>query len=218
MAISEQLLQDLLQFSFANLLPAILLLVVGWVAGRFLEVAIKNFLKSWRIEKSLESFGISFLFLGKSLGAVIAWTVKWYLYLIFMQAALSVLGLTTLEEFIGSIVGIIPLVVKAFAILLIGLKVGEYLKSKLKSSSLPQAATLGTVAYFVCGYVAAIMALSEIFLRGTDLLIVIFAIILGSAGFGLALGFGLAVGLGAKDLVSDFVKKYTASAGKRRRR
>lgn len=201
------ILQTRLNEYFPNFVSGLVLLVIGFFAGKLTAWVIKNFMESGKFEEKLKKAGIEPSFLETGFSTLIATIVKYYIYLMFFQASLQMLGIVTISAFVNMILLYIPTLIKAMMVLIITTKLGEYFRAKLRLYPIPHSNLLGLVIYVALSYIGAVMALAELFPEGVMVLTTIFAIILSSVGLGLAIGFGLAVGLGTKDIVSHYAKK-----------
>src|SRR3989344_3715457 len=87
-----------------NFVIAIIILVLGWLIGALLGRAVGQVFKSLKIDEALRRAGLeSFMRRGGldlDSGAFVGGLVKWFVIVIFLVAALDVLGLSQVNLFL----------------------------------------------------------------------------------------------------------------------
>ncbi|MDQ3346269.1 MAG: hypothetical protein M3473_08270, partial [Chloroflexota bacterium] len=116
-------LQNFLGF-LPQLIGAIIILVLGWIIAGLLATLVEKVLKTVGFERAAESTGIAGFV--KQAGSdwtvskVVAEIVKWFIRLIALQAAASILGMTQVSAIINSILLWLPNLIVALAIIVLG--------------------------------------------------------------------------------------------------
>ncbi|MFH0884538.1 MAG: hypothetical protein V1861_02410 [Candidatus Micrarchaeota archaeon] len=195
----------------ANLLPgliaAIIVFVLGWVvafiisrifAGILRAIRLEGFLKQHKVDDALGTVKIS---------DVLAKIVKYYVLLIFFQAAVSLVSLGTISAYLTMVLLYAPVLIAAILIVLIAVIFGEYLKEAVidldkKSSTVKFAAR---AVKLVVVYVGVTMGLATAGFN-TTLITGIFLTVIQAAAFGIALAVGIAFGLGGQEDAKDVIK------------
>lgn len=178
-----------------NLVGAFLLLIIGWVIGLIVGRISKEVLKRSMVDKYVPKFKVSEIF-----PAIFAWAV----YLLFIWAAVEVLGIEALGEAMRAIViGFLPGLVKAVLIIMAGYIIAEYIRGMVLKSKIVYSDIMGGFMFWIIIYIAATLALPLVKI-GTELLSNILLIVAGSLGLGMA----IAIGLGLKDAIAETAKKY----------
>src|SRR3989344_7249083 len=81
-----------------NLVVAIVILIVGWLVGVGLGRVVKQIIDALRIDNALRSTGIERVLsragFELSAGKFLGFLVEWFFIIVFLVAALDVLGLT----------------------------------------------------------------------------------------------------------------------------
>lgn len=120
--------------TFAPLLGAALILLVGWFLAVFLGRVIKKILGEKNIAWSRAFSGIGLsdilenrLGLSTDVGAFLGWLVKWFVIIASFMAAMSVLQLQAVNSFLGQIVGFLPFAVTAAVIVFLGFFLGKFI-------------------------------------------------------------------------------------------
>lgn len=113
--------------TFAPLLGAALILLVGWFLAVFLGQLIKKILGEKNIawSKVFSSIGLADVLedrlgLSTDVGAFLGWFVKWFLIVASFMAAMSVLELQAVNSFLDQLVGFLPFAVTAALIVFLG--------------------------------------------------------------------------------------------------
>jgi len=117
------------------LIAVILLLIIGWIAGRALGKIGS---------KILDKAGLDDLINRTSLGRMIERTeftvvqlfdavIRWFVYLIFAVIIIDLLQIQVVAAFITSIISYIPLILSALAVLIIGLLLVDFLAGLVKN-------------------------------------------------------------------------------------
>lgn len=204
---------------FVSFLPALIgaaiILIIGWFVSGLLARLIERALKAVGFEGAVERSGIGD-FIRRSgtkltTSGVIAALIKYFLFLIFVQAAANVLGIPQLTEIINRIILFIPNVVVAMAIIVIGSLVAKFLSGLVRSSvselGVGSPNLLATLTqYSVIGF-AVIAAIDQLGIAAT----LVNTLLIGLIG-SVALAVGLAFGLGGRDVAAQITQKWYESS------
>ncbi|MDQ3256265.1 MAG: small-conductance mechanosensitive ion channel, partial [Acidobacteriota bacterium] len=138
---------------------------------------------------------------------VIATLIKYFIFLIFVQAAANVLGIPQLTEIINRIILFIPNVVIAMAIIVIGALIARFLSGLVRSSvselGVGNPNLLATLTQYVVIGFAVIAAIDQLGIAAT----LVNTLLIGLIG-SVALAFGLAFGLGGRDAAKEITQKW----------
>jgi small-conductance mechanosensitive channel len=194
-----------------NLVVAIIIFVVGWLIGAGLGRVVAQVVTSLKIDSALKSVGVESitkragveLSAGKFLGAL----VKWFFIIVFLVAALDVLGLSQVNAFLSTVVlGYLPNVIAAVLILLIAAVVANVAKdvvaSSARAANIRSAGFLGSVARWSVCIFAILAALAQLSVAEAFVQTLFTGIVVA-----VSLAIGLAFGLGGQDAAA----KYLAS-------
>ena len=190
-----------------NLIASLILLIIGWIVGVIVKKVTKEILKGINLDKMV--FGKRKTTI--SLTNIIAIIFEWTIYLVFIQAAVQVLGIQALVDFLNGILSFIPGLVEAVILVVAGYLLAEYVKLQIEKSEMTYSNIIGTTLFFIILYVSIALALPLI---GIDpfLINAILLVILGSLGAGAA----IAIGLGLKDVVRELAIKQLKTKRKRK--
>jgi small-conductance mechanosensitive channel len=212
---------------FVNMLPgivgAIVALIIGWIAGRALGMGVSKILDKAGVDdalrktvigKAIEKSGITCVHFFDLI-------VRWFIYLIAILAAASILDIAVLSDFLNTVVSYVPSFIAGVFILLFGFIIVDYFadffrtfgrEAKIEFTGI-MANGLRLILYFVI----IVISLSVIGIDITILYIFATALAWGIA-VGAGVGLAIAVGWGFKDVVrtkaDEWIKTATEAAKK----
>ncbi|OGG70058.1 hypothetical protein A3F27_03260 [Candidatus Kaiserbacteria bacterium RIFCSPHIGHO2_12_FULL_53_13] len=197
--------------SLPAILMAVVIFVIGWIIGVVLYRVVVQVVKALRIGDALRAAGLETaareagfnLDVGRFLGTL----VKWFVIVVFLVAALDVLGLTRVTIFLQQVVLLyLPQVIVAVLILILAAFVAEVVKSLVAGSARAagaHAANLaGAVAKWAIWLFAILAAINQLGVA-TEFVQTLFTGLVVA----LALAFGLAFGLGGKDAAARTIER-----------
>ena len=192
---------------------AIILLIIGWIAGRVLGKGVAVLIDKLGFEKSIgkTAIGKAFLKTGWASFADIAdFIIRIIVYLFAIMAAANILGITYLSALIAQMIAYIPSLVAFVIILLVGLILIDYFADFViaygENGTLqlvkPVIAILRVFLYFI----VIMLALTQLKID----LSIIYAF-LEPVAWGVGIGVGAAiaiiVGFGLKDQAPELFEK-----------
>ena len=194
-----------------QLVIALVVFIVGWVIAVALGKIVSQIVKSLRVDSALRGLGaeapLSRAGLRLDSGAFVGGLVRWFFILVFLFAAIDVVGLDQVTEFLRSVVlTYIPQVIVAAFILLVAALLADVVHRVVaggaRAAHLPSAGFLGGVAKWAIWIFAILAALFQLGIAGVFIqtLFTAFVAMLAIAG-------GLAFGLGGRDAASRFLEK-----------
>src|SRR5919106_6015513 len=206
-------LQNFLGFLPA-LVGAILILVLGWILSGLLATLVERGLKMIGFERAAQSTGISG-FVQRSgsswtPSAIVAEIVKWFIRLIAIQAAASVLGLDQISQIINAILLWLPNLVVAIAIIVIGALIARFVSGLVRGTTgqmgFGNPELLGTITQYAIITFAVIAAIDQLGIAET----VVNTLFMGLVAT-LVLAFGLAFGLGGQQTAARITEGWYRS-------
>lgn len=194
-----------------NLLGALLVLVIGWLAGSWLKFLVSKILGAVKLNALIAGTVVdSFLQkaeIGGKVEDILGNTVRWLTIFIFFIAGINILGLSTVSQVLNNILSYIPKVFSAAIVLLAGVLLAGLVESLVKgavgSVAVSVSRFLGKLASWIVMIFATLAAISELGIAANF----INTLITGTIAM-LSLGLGLALGLGSKDLVKEILTEW----------
>jgi hypothetical protein len=201
----------------ADLLPriagAIVVLIIGWAAGRvfgkvvskvFEKVGIESAVKKTIIGRTLEKTGVT-------TGKLFDILSRWFIYLIAILAAVDILRIEALSAFMKTVVQYIPSFIAGIFVLIVGLLISDFIGDAI--SAVGKEAKIEFIGFFsaivraILYLVVLVIALTLMKIDVSILYVFANALAWGIAiGVGVALG--IALGLGLKDYVSKNAESW----------
>jgi hypothetical protein len=194
-----------------NLVIALVILVLGWLIGALLGRAVSQVFRSLKIDEALRRAGFeSFLHRGGvrlDSGAFVGALVKWFVIVVFLVAALDVLGLTQVNLFLQEVVlAYLPRVVAAALVLLVGGVIGDVtgrvVTTAAKTANVASAHFAGAVAKWAVWVFAILVALSHLGIAATFSQTLFTGVVIA-----VSLALGLSFGLGGQEQASRFLER-----------
>lgn len=206
-----------------NVLPALIGAAVILLTGYFLAKQIQRWaddtLKRLDFNKVATAGGLDQAVgrTGSRLDPVRALTklLFWLVMLVVILLASTALGLESINEMFGLMLGFIPTLIAAIVIVILGIIVGEFVRGVIVASA-GTVAGVPTVAKLAKGAVIVIsifMALEQVGVAD-EIVTAAFTLILGAA----ALAVGLAFGLGNRELAGEITRRWYEEGHRRDRR
>lgn len=206
----QEVLTRLIRF-IPNLLAAIIIFVIGYFVAILLGKVVDKLLRIIGIQRLAEKAGVdnwlSKINVKLDTSAFLGAVVKWIFYVVTFVAAINILKLTTVSEFLNQAVSYIPSVIAAAAIVLVGGLLanfaGEAIRGILKTTEVEKYASLiANVTKYAIWIFTFIAALVQLGIAKELLTGLVTAVV-----YALALAFGLSFGLGGKDVATEIINK-----------
>lgn len=205
-AIGENV-QKVVEF-LPNLISAVLILLIGWILAKVVEKIFARVLKTVKVDEVSEKRGIGKMLqdIGierkpSDLGGRILF---WILLFLFLIPALETLNLNYVSQIIGQFLAYVPNIVAAILIFIIGLTVAKILGGSVaasaKGAGLEYASAVGLFIKYFITLIVIILGLAQLGIQ-TNILTIIFAVLVVSCGLAIA----LSLGLGSRAVVSNIL-------------
>ncbi|MHB9119439.1 MAG: mechanosensitive ion channel family protein [Burkholderiales bacterium] len=193
-----------------QLLGALVLLLLGWIAAKVVRTGMVHLLKIAHFDKLAERTGIdSFLKQGEielSLSKILSELIYWLVMLIVLVTVTNSLGLHLVADLFNKVVLFIPNIIVAILVLVFGTLLARFVNrlifAYLKNIGVDSALTISTVSEYAVQIFVVFVALEQLQI-GTQLLTAAFQIFFGAICLALAIAFGL----GGKDWATRVIEK-----------
>ncbi len=181
-----------------NLVAAVVLLVVGWLIAMAVDRIVVRVLKMVGFERAVHSAGLDTYVQAAgpkvTTSGILGQIVRWFVFLLFVQAASNVLRLPILGSTVNTVLLFLPKLAVALAIVVVGVWLARVASAALRRSmsgkqgGAPAGLTL-FVRFAILGF-ALIAAVSQV---GIAPVIVnsLFIALVASVALAVALAFGL---------------------------
>lgn len=197
-------------------LGAVIVLAIGWAAGRALgrgvskvldKVGVDDAVRKTAIGKAMERSGMKII-------RVFDLLTRWFVYLIAILAAVNILNITVLSNFMSTLVQYLPSFIAGIFIIILGFIVADFVGDSVKAvgreAKVEFSSVVGDGIKFFLYFVVVVVGLSV--MKIDVQILYIFA---NAAAWGTALGIGAAIaiafGLGFKDHVARNAEEWIAA-------
>lgn len=193
-----------------RLIAALVVFLVGLLIAVLLGKLASYIVRGLQIDKALESVGFRRIWerSGFRLNTPYFFyeLVKWFFVIVFLMAAVDILGLSQVAEFLQSVVFYLPNVFVAAMVMLGGTLIAGFLahviRGSVRAAQLASANFLAEATRWVVMIFSLLVALSQLGVASE----VIRIVIIGVVGAG-SLALGLAFGLGGRSHADEFIGK-----------
>ncbi len=201
-----------------KIITAILVFIIGWIAGHVFGSIISQVVRSLQVDKAVRNLGVEegFETAGMHLdsGTFFGTLVRWFIVIGFLIVSVNVLGLSDVNIFLTDIAGYLPRVFVAAVILLIAALVGQaaqrFVIGSARATGSPSAHFVGSIVRWAIWIFAILVACQEL-LIAPEFIQTLYSGIIAM----LALAGGLAFGLGGKETAGKIVENmYRDMSGK----
>jgi small-conductance mechanosensitive channel len=189
----------------------ILLIILGLVVAKLVEVTLRTMLIRIRFDSLMERVGVAKALRRIGLRQTLSLLLPKFTYflIIFLVAktASDSFGLIAVSDAIGAFFAYLPNILAALLLLILGTTVGQFtgrvLTQAAESWRLDSAPALGKLVSALIIFLFAMMAIGQLKID-TEMVRIVTSFVLGAG----ALGFGLAFGLGTRDIVKNLVTGF----------
>lgn len=191
-----------------SLVGALVILAIGWLLSRSVELAAARLLRTLGVDRASARLGVSDALARTGVeiafSALIARLLFWLLMLTFLLSSVETLGLEAVTGTIDRLIGFIPNLIGAGLIALLGLLLARFLGglagSALAAAGFRGAARVGPVVQTLVAVLVLVVAIEQLGVD-TQVLIAPLTALLAAAGFSA----GLAFALGARPIVTHIL-------------
>jgi hypothetical protein len=201
--------------SFMEFIPALIgglvVLLLGWFVAKWVGRLVERLLYAAKFEQAVVASKLGNYFPARTppitASSIIGALAKWFVFLIFVQAAANVLRMPQITAIINSILLFLPHLFLALVIVVIGTllatMIGGLVESSLSKMKAMNPKLLALITrYAVLGF-TVIAAVNQLGIA-TNLINIMFTGLIGS----IALAFALAFGLGGQSVASEITRHW----------
>lgn len=150
-----------------KILAAFLVLLIGLVIGKLVGSVIARILESLKINKVIEETPLGELIrsTGMNVNEFLSAFTRWFIYLIFIMAAVNILDIDVFSQFLQRTVNYMPSFIAGVLILVVGLTAADivldWFKNVERTMNLKEQEVVETAVRFFLFLVITIMALNQ---------------------------------------------------------
>ncbi|HTZ59292.1 MAG TPA: hypothetical protein VMB49_14390 [Acidobacteriaceae bacterium] len=189
----------------------VLLIVLGLLAAKLVEVVLRTLLVRLRFDNLVEKAGIDKALqrigLRQQLNLFLPKLAYFLVIFLLAKTASDALGLVAISNAIGAFFAYLPNIVAALLLLILGTTVGQFagqmVAQAAESAGIDFAPALGRLISGLIIFIVAMMAIGQLKID-TEMIRIVTSFVLGAG----ALAFGLAFGLGTREIVRNIVAGF----------
>lgn len=192
-----------------DLIGALVVFVVGWYIAKVVAKVITKILQQLRVDKLFEQSGWKEVLdkadLKLSASEFIGEILKWVLIIVFLLAAVEILGFVQFAGFLRDLILWLPNLVIAVAIFVVAVIVADILAKIARAAVERIKSGFGRITEVFTRWAVYIFAILAILIQlgiAVDLIRILFAGLIA----GMALAFGLAFGLGGQKIAGEVME------------
>ena len=191
-----------LWFSFIKIIPGIVAAIIVLIVGYFISLGLGSLVRIILVKAGLDSYYKKGSF-AKEVGHfrvshILGEVTKWYVFIVFLQAAVDLLSLGALSTLLSRFVAWLPSVIIAAIVILFGVALAHYVSRKIEEHT-----EINGIRFFskllkvIILFIVMVVALQNI---GVDVSLLenLFLLMVGSLAVGLAIALGIGLGSGLK--------------------
>ncbi|MBC5793023.1 MAG: hypothetical protein H8Z69_03195 [Nanohaloarchaea archaeon] len=203
-----------------ELIGALIILVIGWVVGRFVGGIVRQMVDRFQLDRQL---------LGTPLGDKMGGTeasvagffgklVKWFIYGLAFLAAANLLAIPLLSQWISVALTYLPAFIGGVLVIVLGFVLADWIGDAIERTD--TATRTGYTEFIADGvrvflyFTAIVIGLDTMAVDVTILYIFGRAVSWGVA-LGIALALGIGFGWGSKDYISENIERWSSKARER---
>lgn len=192
-----------------EVLAALVVLLIGVVVAYVLKQVVVRLLKAVNLKDIASKAGWNQVFQGKyDVVDLLGDFVKWFFIVVFLLQALAILGIEEVSDLVGDLLGYIPNVLAAAAVVFVGFVVADLTARVVANAARAMGAStsrlMANISRWSIGTVVVFTALAQLGVNTLFLERVFTGIVVA-----LALASGLAFGLGGKEMARDLLDNFS---------
>jgi len=194
------------------IIAALIILLIGWFAGRIAGKIIGKIIEKVRLGDAVDKtvIGDAIKTSGMTTAGFFEVLVRWFIYIIFIMAAINVLNLPMLTDFMNQLVLYIPHLIAGIFVLIVGLVlvnfVMDWVGEQITSREVAFGDLISPILTALFSLLVVVLALDQMLIDTTIIYTFLVPLAWG-LGIGLAIALGIALGWGIKDIVAEYMKE-----------
>lgn len=192
---------------FPNLIWALVYLLLGYFIADIIGKVLTRVFDAAKVENVFKKFKVEDALGGTQVTPIFVSLARWYVVLLFLQAAVAALQMATLTTFIDEILLFAPRLIGVGMFIIAAAIVGEWVREAVLSlKRFYMQVTLSQVLRISILFMAVVVGMETI---GFQMAFVreVFTLLLQGVVYGIAIAFGLAFGLGGQKDAADLIHK-----------
>ena len=200
-----------------KIIGAIIILIVGLFAGRILGKVVSRILDKVGVDDAVDKTAIGDTIKKSGITTVGFFDalIRWFIYLIFVMAAVNVLNIPMFTSLMQQVVLYIPHLILGVIVLVVGLILADFVMdqigTQLTAKEVDFADTITSVIRAIFYLVVIVFALDQLLIETTVIYTFLVPLAWGIAA-GIAIAMGIALGWGLKDVAAEYAREKLKDA------
>lgn len=192
---------------FPGLVGGLVIAILGYLIALALGHGLRLLLEKAGLDTAVQKLKLPKTVGKLKLSNAFGTLTKWYIFIVFLQAAVDAMNLGTISILLTQLALWLPQLIIAVLAVLAGLFIAHYLANLLEEHSDMKGVRVASSFFKVLiVFIAVVIALEQVGLE-VSILENAFLILLASLGLGFALAVGLSFGLGAKEEAKEWLAR-----------
>ncbi len=194
------------------IIAALIILLIGWIAGRLIGKAVGILVDKLGVDKALEKVdtGDWLKSSGWSISRLFDVVVRWFIYIIAIMAAVDVLRIEFLSSIMQMIALFFPRLIAAAIVLVVGLLLiafaMKWIEEALDTNEIPLTNMLAPVLEAIMVVIVLVLAMDQLLIDTRIIYTFVIPLAWGLA-IGIGVAIGIAVGWGGRDSVAEYMQE-----------
>jgi hypothetical protein len=194
-----------------GIIGAIIILLVGWIVGRAAGRILSRVLDKIGVDDAIDKtiIGDTIKKSGMTTVGCFDVLIRWFVYIIFIMAAVNVLNIPMLTDFMYQIGAYIPHLIAGVLMLVIGLILVNiimgWVGGQLSSSEVAFADVITLILKALFSLLVIVLALDQLLIDTTIIYTFLVPLAWGLAA-GIAIAMGISIGWGLKEIVAEYMR------------
>lgn len=203
-----------------EIIGAIIILIVGLFVGRILGKVVSRILDKIGVDDAVDKTAIGDTIKKSGITTVGFFDalIRWFIYLIFVMAAVNVLNIPMFTNLMQQVVLYIPHLILGVIVLVVGLILADFVMDQigeqLTAKEVDFADTITSVIRAIFYLVVIVFALDQLLIETTVIYTFLVPLAWGIAA-GIAIAMGIALGWGLKDVAAEYAKEKLKEKGEK---
>ncbi|MAG47215.1 hypothetical protein CL617_01300 [archaeon] len=183
---------------FPGIIAAVIVLIIGYFVSMGVGKVVYHILEKAGLSRYMEQARLSRIVGGMRLSKILEEVTKWYIFIIFLQAAVDLLNLGTLSVLLNRFVLWLPNVIAAALIIIFGIALSHIIAIKIEEHTDMKGTRLLTrILKIIVIILVVLISLEQIGIK-TAVIENTFLLLVGAVALGIAIALGIGLGGGLK--------------------
>ena len=210
----EELQAAFIQVKFFDTLMgvvgAIILLIIGLILGRVLGKVVRLVLDKIGVDTMVSKAGVGDTIekTGWSISKIFDVVIRWFIYIIFIMAAVNVLNIPYLSDFMTALALYFPRLIIAAIILIVGMILitfaMKWIDETLGSHEILLADIIAPVLKAIMVVIVLVLAMEQLLIN-MQIIYTFLVPLAWGLGIGIGVAIGISVGWGGREAVGEYM-------------